>query len=185
MLSCSSARTIEVLALANFATGAPSALHTPSIEHCEEQVRRVNQSATFRNAVTLQQLLSFLAGKALSHSAEPLKEYTIGVEALGRKPDFDPKIDPIVRVQSHCLRLKLREYYNVEGPHDSVLTRFHKGDYHPVFEIMSPSDSFAVKKHLRDLDSSLDMDEEPPGILAAHDSPGESTSRRGRSRKTG
>jgi hypothetical protein len=183
MLGCSSARTIEVLALANFATGAPSALHTLSIEHCEEQVRRVNQSATFRNAVTLQQLLSFLAGKALSHSAEPLKEYTIGVEALGRKPDFDPKIDPIVRVQSHRLRLKLREYYNVEGAHDSVLIRFHKGDYHPVFEIMSPSGSFAVKKHLRDLNSSLDVDEEPPGILPPHDSPGESTWRRGRSRK--
>jgi hypothetical protein len=72
-------------------------------------------------------LLQFLAAKTLTGSAESLKEYTIGVEALGRKADFDPKVDPIVRVQSHRLRLKLREYYEVEGSRDPILIQFPKG----------------------------------------------------------
>ena len=75
-------------------------------------MRRVLRSTTFRNATTLQQLVSFLASRSIAGAAENLKEYTIGVEALGRKSDFDPKIDPIVRVQSHRLRIKLKEYYD-------------------------------------------------------------------------
>jgi hypothetical protein len=107
---------------------------TPGIEQCEHQVRRVLQSATFRNATTLQQLFQFLAAKTLAGTPEALKEYTIGVEALGRKSDFDPKIDPIVRVQSHRLRLKLKEYYDLEGSHDPVLIQIPKGHYMPTFE---------------------------------------------------
>jgi hypothetical protein len=125
--------------LANVDSSAHPALNPLSTEHCEVQVRRIVQSAAFRNAATLQQLLQFLAAKTLSGSTEVLKEYTIGVEALGRRPNFDPKIDPIVRVQSHRLRLKLREYYDAEGAHDPILIQFPKGHYLPVFEAMSAS----------------------------------------------
>jgi hypothetical protein len=52
------------------------------IEECKEQVRRVIQSATFRNSATLQILFQFLADKTISGSAESLKEHTIGVDAL-------------------------------------------------------------------------------------------------------
>jgi hypothetical protein len=130
---------IRGFGLANVDTLTPTALNPLSTEHCEEQVRRVVHSATFRNAATLQQLLQFLSTKTLSGSSEILKEYTIGVEALGRKPDFDPKIDPIVRVQSHRLRLKLREYYEVEGFRDPILIQFPKGHYLPLFELMPVS----------------------------------------------
>ncbi|WP_157467777.1 hypothetical protein [Edaphobacter aggregans] len=95
------------------------------------------RSTTFRNATTLQQLVSFLASRSIAGAAENLKEYTIGVEALSRKSDFDPKIDPIVRVQSHRLRIKLKEYYDVEGKHDPILIQIPKGHYLPTFEVVS------------------------------------------------
>jgi hypothetical protein len=125
--------------LANVDAVAHAPANEPSIEDCKEQVRRVVQSAIFRNAVTLQQLFQFLTDKTISGAAESLKEYTIGVEALGRKPDFDPKVDPIVRVQSHRLRVKLKEYYDVEGNRDPVLIQFPKGHYVPIFEAMPAS----------------------------------------------
>jgi hypothetical protein len=118
---------------------AHAAVNEPSIEDCKEQVRRVVQSATFRNAATLQLLLQFLTDRTLGGSTESLKEYTIGVEALGRKPDFDPKIDPIVRVQSHRLRVKLKEYYDAEGSADPILIQFPKGHYIPTFNAMPVS----------------------------------------------
>jgi len=111
----------------------------PDPEHCENQVRRVLQSVTFRNAATLQQLFQFLAAKTIAGSTDVLKEYTIGVEGLGRRQDFDPKIDPIVRVQSHRLRLKLKEYYAVEGRNDPVLIQIPKGHYLPTFETAADS----------------------------------------------
>jgi hypothetical protein len=125
--------------LANVDALAHAPGNEPSIEDCKEQVRRVLQSATFRNAATLQLLFQFLTDKTISGAAESLKEYTIGVEALGRKPDFDPKLDPIVRVQSHRLRVKLKEYYDVEGNRDPVLIQFPKGHYVPTFEAMPAS----------------------------------------------
>jgi hypothetical protein len=112
---------------------------TPDREQCEEQVRRILGSVTFRHASTLQQLLTYLAAKSLGRTGETPKEYTIGVEALGRKTDFDPKIDGIVRVQTHRLRTKLKEYYDVEGSQDPTVIHIRKGHYLPTFENKPPN----------------------------------------------
>ena len=106
----------------------------PPIDQCQKQVQRILQSATFRNATTLQQLLQFLTARAFEGNAEFLKEYTIGVEAFGRPHDFDPKTDTIVRVQTHRLRLKLSEYYESDGSRDQILIEIPKGHYLPSFE---------------------------------------------------
>ena len=106
----------------------------PSGEQCQQQVDRILHSATFRNALTLQQLFQFLASKAIAGSSESLKEYSIGVEAFGRPHDFDPKTDTIVRVQIHRLRQKLKEYYDTEGSRDPIAIGIPKGHYLPSFE---------------------------------------------------
>lgn len=103
-----------------------------------DQVQRIVGSNTFRSAPTLQMLLRFLATKALEEHPEEIKEYTIGVEALGRRQDFDPKTDPIVRVQVYRLRQKLKEYYDVEGSRDSVVIEIPRGHYLPRFELITP-----------------------------------------------
>src|SRR6516165_525744 len=81
----------------------------------------------------LQQLLRYLVQKTFDSSAEALKEYTIGIEALGRPLDFDPKADPIVRVQIHRLRQKLKEYFDADGLHDGIVIEVPKGQHLPVF----------------------------------------------------
>jgi hypothetical protein len=106
----------------------------PSQERCQREVQRILQSAPFRNAPMLQQLLQYLASKAIENSAESMKEYTIGIDVFGRPQDFDPKTDTIVRVQIHRLRQKLKEYYEAEGIRDPVLIEIPKGHYLPVFE---------------------------------------------------
>jgi hypothetical protein len=118
-------------------------LGVPPREECQKQVRKILQSGSFRNASMLQQLLLYLADKTFTHGAEPIKEYTIGVEALGRPPDFDPKADPIVRVQIHRLRQKLKEYYDSDGRHDFVVIEIPKGQYLPIFEIADGAESLS------------------------------------------
>jgi hypothetical protein len=105
----------------------------PSVAQNQGQLQRVLQSNTLRNSLTLQQLLLFLGTRAIEGNSEGLKEYTIGVEAFGRKPDFDPKTDTIVRVQTHRLRQKLKEYYEQEGVHDQILIEIPRGHYYPAF----------------------------------------------------
>ena len=110
-----------------------------SAEERQQQLERVLQSNTLRNSPTLQQLLQFLGTRGIEGSPDGLKEYTIGVEAFGRKPDFDPKTDTIVRVQTHRLRQKLKEYYEQEGVHDQVLIEIPKGHYYPAFRLRAES----------------------------------------------
>jgi hypothetical protein len=112
-------------------------------------MQRILQSAAFRNAHTLQQLFQFLVTKAYGPDAERLKEYTIGVEAFGRQTDFDPKTDPIVRVQTHRLRQKLKEYYDTDGRQDPIVIEIPKGHYLPTFEWAAAPDAHSGQAALQ------------------------------------
>jgi len=68
------------------------------------------ESETFRAAPVMRALLLYL----WQHQGESLSEYAIGVEALGRPPDFDPKEDATVRVGISRLRAKIRTFYEGE-----------------------------------------------------------------------
>lgn len=49
------------------------------------------------------------------HREEPVSEYAIATEAMGRSPGFDAKTDATVRVQISRLRQRLERYYEEEG----------------------------------------------------------------------
>jgi hypothetical protein len=69
------------------------------------------ESRTFERAPAIRVLLAYL----WQHRDEPLSEYAIATEALGRSPLFDAKIDATVRVQISRLRQRLDKYYEEEG----------------------------------------------------------------------
>jgi hypothetical protein len=64
---------------------------------------------------------------------ETVSEHEIAVEALGRRPDFDPKHDAIVRVEAHRVRKRLSEYYGKEGAGREIRLVIPSGAYLPVF----------------------------------------------------
>ncbi len=93
------------------------------------EVDRILQSDTLRNAEALKRLLVYLADKSESGEADQLKEYTIGLDAFGKPPGYDPRQDSIVRLQVGRLRQKLAEYYLTEGRNDSVVVELPKGHF--------------------------------------------------------
>lgn len=60
-----------------------------------------------------------------------LEEYVLGAEALGKGETFDPKADPIVRVQMRRLRARLNGYYATEGRLDPIWIEIPIGSYTP------------------------------------------------------
>ncbi len=82
----------------------------------------------------MKRFLEYTVAMVLEERGEELKEYSIGIAAFDKPEDFDPRIDPIVRVEAGRLRTKLKEYYESEGREDTVLIRFQKRSYAPVFE---------------------------------------------------
>jgi tetratricopeptide (TPR) repeat protein len=67
------------------------------------------------------------------NDTQGLKETVIGVEFFQRDPGYDPKKDPIVRVEVHRLRRRLGDYYIQEGASDPWRVEIPKGTYFPAF----------------------------------------------------
>lgn len=88
-------------------------------------------SAGFQGAARSRALLTFLVEQTVGGRTERLKEYTIGVEALQKGEDFDPRTDPIVRAEASRLRGRLERYYASDGRDDPVLIVLPKGSYAP------------------------------------------------------
>ena len=85
-----------------------------------EQVDRILASDTALRASRKcsGDLLRFLADKTFCGEAEHLKEYSVGLDALGKPATYDPRQDSGVRLQASRLRQKLDDYYRTEGSND-------------------------------------------------------------------
>lgn len=99
-----------------------------------EQLDRVLASGTFRQVDRLKRFLNFVVTETLAGRGDQLKEYVIGVQVFDKDSSFDPRADPIVRVQARRLRARLVRYYREEGGSDVVLIELPKGGYTPVFK---------------------------------------------------
>jgi hypothetical protein len=99
----------------------------------EAELEAVFTSGTFAKSQNLARLLKYLCRKYFKGQASDLKEFNIGVEALGRLADFDPTSNSIVRVELHRLRERLKRYYETEGLHDAVVIVLKPGNYAPQF----------------------------------------------------
>ena len=98
-------------------------------EDIRAQVGRLIQSKTFETSEVHRRLLQYLAEKSISGEADRLKEYTIGLEAFGKPPTYDPKHDSIVRLQAGRLRQKLVAYYQAEAAGDTETHQKFLGHY--------------------------------------------------------
>ncbi|HEX9369181.1 MAG TPA: tetratricopeptide repeat protein [Vicinamibacterales bacterium] len=98
------------------------------------QLERVLTSVTFRQVDRLKRFLHFSVTEALAGRGDQLKEYVIGVQVFDKDSSFDPRADPIVRVQARRLRARLERYYRDEGGTDALVIELPKGGYTPVFK---------------------------------------------------
>jgi TolB-like protein/Flp pilus assembly protein TadD len=97
------------------------------------QLNRILASKTFGQVDRLKRFVSFIVQEAVAGRGGNLKEYVIGVQVFGKDVSFDPRTDPIVRVQARRLRARLAKYYNEEGQADEVIVDIPKGGYAPLF----------------------------------------------------
>jgi len=103
------------------------------------QLERVLQSRAMHGSENLKSFLKFVALKSIDDATDQVKEYTIATEVFGRRNDFSPRSDSVVRVQASRLRQKLQEYYASEGRSDRILIELPKGHYYPVFSVLESS----------------------------------------------
>jgi adenylate cyclase len=110
---------------------------SPRAEAIRQHLEKILASLQFVNSPNLQNFLRFIVEKTLAGESADIKGYTVATHVLGRKVDFDPNLDPIVRIQAGRLRRALEQYYRVQGKSDVVIIDVPKGSYVPVFRAVS------------------------------------------------
>jgi hypothetical protein len=140
----------------DFRAGAPNSLHwpathdlqflesvdlaqlevIPSLDEMKAELDAVLASSPIKRSPALAKFLLFICEEHFQGRSALLKEYTIAVEAFGRPESFQPKEDPIVRVDAIRLRKSLKAYYHNEGKDHRIQITLPKGHYVPEFRIV-------------------------------------------------
>jgi hypothetical protein len=96
--------------------------------------QRVARSASFQRSPRLRELLLYICERAIQNRPQDLREQQIGCGVFGRKPEYNPGEDNIVRVEIRQLRKRLDEYFATEGKDEPLVIAVPKGAYVPAFE---------------------------------------------------
>jgi len=100
-----------------------------------EALGRVLASPGFAHNARLSNFLRYVVQQKLHGKADEIKETVIGAEVFRRRPDYDPRGDPIVRMEAAKLRARLAEYYDGPGAADPIRFEIPKGAYVPRWHI--------------------------------------------------
>lgn len=106
---------------------------TPGAESISSELDRILSSPRFVHCERLGRFLRFVVEQTLGNREASLKQYTVGIEVFDKTEDFDPRIDPIVRVEARRLRARLKKYYETDGRNDPVEIELPARRYAPVF----------------------------------------------------
>lgn len=106
----------------------------PSVDLRWEAVQRVAASTSFQRSPRLRELLLYICERSVQNRPGELREQQIGCGVFGRKSDYNPGEDNIVRVEIRQLRKRLQEYFASEGKDDPYEILIPKGAYVPVIE---------------------------------------------------
>jgi serine/threonine-protein kinase len=122
-------------------------------EAARRELERVLESAIFKRNERLSAFLRFVVEQTLEGRTQELKESVIATEVFSRKPDYNPKHDPIVRTEATRLRARLSQYYAEEGKSDPLVIDLPRGGYVPVFreamvQSLPPAGGAPVRKLL-------------------------------------
>ena len=82
------------------------------------QLDRIGAHEKFARSPALCRFLRFTVEETIEGRGDSLKEYVIGLQVFHRDESFDPRLDPIVRVQARNLRARLKAFYETEGASD-------------------------------------------------------------------
>jgi len=98
-----------------------------------ELVERVASSRQLVKAPRLRDLLLHVCRETLRGDKDALTEHQIGTSVFGRRSDYSPGDDSIVRVQARQLRHRLEEYFREDGRGEPLVIEIPKGSYVPLF----------------------------------------------------
>ena len=103
------------------------------VESVSAQLERMLNSPPLVSSPSLCRFLRYIVEETLAGRSTAIKEVALGVQVFERGESFNPRLDPIVRVQARNLRARMAKYYAGPGSGDPIRIELPKGAYVPVF----------------------------------------------------
>jgi TolB-like protein len=105
----------------------------PSQDEVRAALQKLLGSRDFDASVRNKRFLTYVVEETLRGHGNRIKAYNIALAAFDRGEDFDPLVDPIVRIEASRLRRSLEHYYLTSGSADPVRIDMPKGSYVATF----------------------------------------------------
>ncbi|HEX9186116.1 MAG TPA: tetratricopeptide repeat protein [Vicinamibacteria bacterium] len=102
-------------------------------------LERILASDDFDGSPRSRDFVRFIVEETLAGREDGLSQAAIAARVFGRHADFDPTVDPIVRIQAGRLRRSLERYYLLTGADDPVRIELPRGSYVPILRWAKPA----------------------------------------------
>ena len=110
--------------------------HAGSLDSLEVQhgLDEALASGFFRSTQQCQNLLRYIVKHSLAGEDHLLRERVIGAEVFGRRPDYEPGEDPVVRIRAAEVRKRLAQFYHSAGETSAIQIEIPAGSYKANFQ---------------------------------------------------
>ncbi len=96
------------------------------------ELERILADPEFRSTERNKKFLRYVTEQMLQGREGKVKAYSIAIDVFGRPANFDPAIDPIVRIEATRLRASLTQYYELHGRDGGLRIDRPRGRYIPA-----------------------------------------------------
>ncbi len=105
----------------------------PRRQEIESEIETILSSPAFKDSSKSKEFLRFVVQRYLDGESSGLHERLIGIELLGKNPDYDPSEDASVRVRANEVRKRLATFYEAAGNPARLRVDLPAGGYVPQF----------------------------------------------------
>lgn len=125
------------------------------IDHYElsKEMEYLLASYLFCNKPQMKRLLTYLVKHSYDENERAFDQRAIAVECLGRRDDFDPAENPVVRIEVGRLRRLLNSFYEEELERSLSIT-IPLGQYRPIIEVQAASNECGFLPELASMPAS-------------------------------
>jgi len=99
------------------------------------ELDRILRGSAFSKVERPSRFLRHLVQTALRNEPQLLKESVLGMDVFDRRPDWDPRLDPVVRQEAARLRKRLARHYESDDSDSGIRIELPVGTYVPVFRM--------------------------------------------------
>ncbi|MBB3541094.1 MULTISPECIES: hypothetical protein [unclassified Rhizobium] len=107
--------------------------HEVSRPEARAELERLLADERFRATERSRSILRYITDQQFAGCADGVKAYSIAIDVLGRQSNFDPSLDPIVRIELSRLRSSLSQYYEAFAEEGRVAVQLPRGRYIAIF----------------------------------------------------